>query len=588
MSLYKDASLVMIPSAVKDGKLYSIRPTDGDGDFTFSRGSNLAATRVDVNGLIEKGRENRLTYSQDYTQSSWNKSNCTITSNYIANPVDGSVNAPNITIEQTSGSYEKTMTQQNLTFVAGNVYCVSVWMKAGSISSDTLKILAYDGGQVYSSPLIYLDDIDNTPCEYEAGNDGWNRFYFYFKANNSGLGYIYIFNYAFGQVSNAGTNLYIYGAQWELGTYPTDYIETGASTAQAGILEDLPRLDYSGGASCPSLLLEPQRTNECRESEYFGGNYTRSNVNAVLGFSSPEGLNNAYEISPTASGAGVYDVAIYAARSGQPTSVKTSSFFVKPNGQRWIYLVPPTGGSSAVFFDLENGVKGTEKGVSTGTIETHSNGWYRLSLTEDANIGYSYFGVGFCDGDNDFTYTQSSNSIFLYGGQYELGSYPTSYIPTYGSAVTRSEDSAANADISSLYVQNGSTLFFEIECDGEVDELNVTNILRLGTSINTSRVGFLQGYNRIYTTWYDGNTNAFGNLSTLDAGSRVKIAVQLANDGIGRINGGVNGIGNTIKDYTLSSENYTRLEIYRSSRFKQLMIFPTLLTASEMEALTTL
>ena len=65
MSLYKDASLVMIPSAVKDGKLYSIRPTDGSGDFTFSRGSNLAATRVDVNGLIEKGRENLLLQSND-------------------------------------------------------------------------------------------------------------------------------------------------------------------------------------------------------------------------------------------------------------------------------------------------------------------------------------------------------------------------------------------------------------------------------------------------------------------------------------------------------------------------------------------
>ena len=64
MSLYKDASLVMLPSAYKDGKLYSIRPTDGDGDFTFSRGSNLAATRVDVNGLIEKGRENLFAANQ--------------------------------------------------------------------------------------------------------------------------------------------------------------------------------------------------------------------------------------------------------------------------------------------------------------------------------------------------------------------------------------------------------------------------------------------------------------------------------------------------------------------------------------------
>ena len=69
MSLYKDASLVMIPSAYKDGKLYSIRPTDGSGDFTFSRGSNLAATRVDVNGLIEKGRENLLLQSNQFVMS---------------------------------------------------------------------------------------------------------------------------------------------------------------------------------------------------------------------------------------------------------------------------------------------------------------------------------------------------------------------------------------------------------------------------------------------------------------------------------------------------------------------------------------
>ena len=74
MSLYKDASLVMIPSAYKDGKLYSIRPTDGSGDFTFSRGSNLAATRVDVNGLIEKGRENVLLQSNQF-DTTWINSN---------------------------------------------------------------------------------------------------------------------------------------------------------------------------------------------------------------------------------------------------------------------------------------------------------------------------------------------------------------------------------------------------------------------------------------------------------------------------------------------------------------------------------
>ena len=62
MSFFDDASLAFLPSgaAGKDGKAYSIKPTDGTGDFTFSRGSNLAATRVGADGLIEKGRENLI------------------------------------------------------------------------------------------------------------------------------------------------------------------------------------------------------------------------------------------------------------------------------------------------------------------------------------------------------------------------------------------------------------------------------------------------------------------------------------------------------------------------------------------------
>ena len=44
----------------------SFKEIFSNGDFTFSRGSNLAATRVDVNGLIEKGRENLLLQSNQF------------------------------------------------------------------------------------------------------------------------------------------------------------------------------------------------------------------------------------------------------------------------------------------------------------------------------------------------------------------------------------------------------------------------------------------------------------------------------------------------------------------------------------------
>ncbi len=54
MSFYDDASLVFLAggAAGKDGKAYSLKPTDGSGDFTFTRGTNLTATRVGKDGYI--------------------------------------------------------------------------------------------------------------------------------------------------------------------------------------------------------------------------------------------------------------------------------------------------------------------------------------------------------------------------------------------------------------------------------------------------------------------------------------------------------------------------------------------------------
>ena len=61
-------------------------------------------------------------------------------------------------------------------------------------------------------------------------------------------------------VGASSGSIYIQDAQVEIGLAATDYIESGATTGKAGLLEDEPRFDYSGGATCPSLLLEPSRT----------------------------------------------------------------------------------------------------------------------------------------------------------------------------------------------------------------------------------------------------------------------------------------------------------------------------------------
>jgi hypothetical protein len=62
VTLFDDASLVLIPSGIKASKVYSVKPEDGTGDFTFSRAST--ATRTNSAGLIESVASNvpRLDY----------------------------------------------------------------------------------------------------------------------------------------------------------------------------------------------------------------------------------------------------------------------------------------------------------------------------------------------------------------------------------------------------------------------------------------------------------------------------------------------------------------------------------------------
>mgnify|MGYP000545099470 CR=1 FL=1 len=109
MSFFDDASLIFLPSgqAGKDGKAYSMKPTNGDGDFDFSRGSNLTATRVDSNGLIEKGRENLFLQSNQF-DTTWTDNNCNITSGESG--YDGSTDAWKITSTTTGSAF----TRQNI------------------------------------------------------------------------------------------------------------------------------------------------------------------------------------------------------------------------------------------------------------------------------------------------------------------------------------------------------------------------------------------------------------------------------------------------------------------------------------------
>ena len=125
-------TLAMIPSGYKAGKVYSVLPVNGDGDFsTFTRAGQ--ATRVNQSGfietvnanvprldytnggcpvlLLEDQKVNNLTYSEDF--NNWTKLNITTTTNTTMSP-SGDLSADTITRNSTAASYvNKTFTKED-------------------------------------------------------------------------------------------------------------------------------------------------------------------------------------------------------------------------------------------------------------------------------------------------------------------------------------------------------------------------------------------------------------------------------------------------------------------------------------------
>ena len=154
MSLLNKASLIQIPSGYKDGTLYSAKPTNGDGDFTFSRGSNLAATRVNSEGLIEKGRENLSLYSQ--TGASWGSSNVSIDSTNAADFLGGN---DAVTYTANGGGAAFVFSDNNISITSGNVYTGSIYVK--NVDADYVQ-LTFGTGSFGSAQYRNFDLINGT------------------------------------------------------------------------------------------------------------------------------------------------------------------------------------------------------------------------------------------------------------------------------------------------------------------------------------------------------------------------------------------------------------------------------------------
>ena len=242
MGVKDTANLALIPAAYKASKVYSAIPTDGDGDFTFTRtgsgtrinkaglietvGSNVPRLnyRLDADGnpsscpelLLEPSRQNKVYPNTSITGYSVN--NGTATNNQITAP-DGTNTGALIT--KTSSS--TTVIFKGFTGTSGVTHNISVFLKAGNHSSVKLQegfAGAFVKIDLTEGSVISTQNASNVKVQKHP-ND-WYRLSFDFTSASTNLQFsIYIED-----TTATGKTFYLWGGQIEQGSGVTSLIPT--------------------------------------------------------------------------------------------------------------------------------------------------------------------------------------------------------------------------------------------------------------------------------------------------------------------------------------------------------------------------
>ena len=569
------ASLIMIPTSYSDGLLASVKPNDGAGDFTFARCDgaaqcDLAATRVNADGYIEKGYENLLLQSNSF-DTTWN----TTTSASVTGGQTG--------YDGSSDAWLLSKTDSNQYLSQGSIsvglQTFSIYAKAGD--SDFVYVRFLTGGERVTFDLqngitLGLSGSIDAKIELVSGTTDWYRCSLTADFN-SNVVRIYPAE-GNGDTSGTSGSIYIQDAMLNQGMVAYPYVETTTAPVAGGILEDEPRLDYSG--SCPALLLEPQRTNAFPHSEYFdstswtkGGN-ADIETNAAI---SPEGIQNASKLYGSTTN---YTFTRLQGDGALFRQGRTLSIFAKA-GEVSEFLFFSGNLGQGPYFNLNNGsITGYYQGDSSQIDDAYSvnygNGWYRYVVVFSAN---SYPRL-FSSENQEITFNQTAgNGIYLYGFQAEQdATYPTSYIPTYGTSQTRLDESTSVLTLPETLTDN-YTLFFDFK------ELIAGNGWVKFVDSSNSVVYVFYSYGGHYDIFngssfmVDVSADPDGKIALKQSGSSVKIFVN----GVDKTKAGATANLTDIAKFAFGAKPSNN-----SGTLNQMLVFPKALSDDECIELTTI
>ncbi len=374
---------------------------------------------------------------------------------------------------------------------------------------------------------------------------------------------------------------------------PFDFTRASSATVvnKAGLIETVgsgeARIDFKDDAK-GALLLEPQRTNIIAYSEDFSNAYWTKSGSSIISNQviSPDGTLNADKLVEGTNNGVHKIVKPYTGISG----TNTCSIFVKPNGVTKIGITSTESVSVLSSFDLSNGTL-ISSSSDDYSITPFANGWFRISSTDIG--GNRKMAIFLLDDTGNYSYQgDGTRCVYIFGAQLEQGSYATSYIPTQGSAVTRSADASSQTPPSGIIGQTEGAMFLEtskwVESNNgrffSISDGTTSNYIIIIQNNTFSNYAVLIKNGGILQLAYSA-TNALPN------NSKIAISYKL-NDFVVSVNGEIvhtdtsGTLPSTSKIYIGSRENGTTT-YYSSNPIKDARLYNTRLSNAELQALTT-
>ena len=289
-------------------------PTTSAARYLPRRGHHIynGTSWVNEGVLVEsEARTNLLTYSEDFTNASWNAATLTVNSDSSINPVgDAStyyIQATSTGAGSLQSSHTLTATPHTISFFVK--YKDNAWVRLGyessAINAAWFNIQTGVKGSIVGA--------GNTSSIQDFG-DGWYRISLTVAAptTSSTIAFIALSVSDGSTTQTGGTSAYLYGAQLEAGSTPSSYIPTSGSTVtRAADTITVPSANLPWPT--PTVIGPELVTNGTFDTDttgwtgynYQGHSFTISSVSGQLNVSNDPvngGNAAAYQLITTAAG----------------------------------------------------------------------------------------------------------------------------------------------------------------------------------------------------------------------------------------------------------------------------------------------